>query len=457
MKRFKANSSQPVVFVSLMLTISWLVAGCSGSSTADTPVGQTPVDATTAEANDTEATSINGDGTSTDSLDAIEAQSNGDNGDAEIASEEEADEVSNPVVVDPLIQNRIPVTFEITVPFYLSNELRVDLMWGETQLTAMWVGGQFWSVTGEFPTNTEHPLEITFYDNNGAVELARYNQSYRVGSNASEIVQIPAEQFDANLFDSDGDGVNNLDELNSGTDPFTDEDSLLEIVDAFAISNFSGQYSRISVSRYFESFVQQGRPYIDTYEIEPFLNATLFGQFNINIDIDGNGTLNVNSEVTASRFIPLLSATRANLGNAITWMGELQTSDSDFVHIENVTNTVSEIDDNFRSFVQEVTGRNSGPFRFTWESSANLTGRLIEGSSLCEPVAGTFTETRQSNLGGSTTAVTTVSKEIDDLYWRVVTTTDESETIEYFARELRILHDPTDEESALFICDFVDI
>ena len=165
----------------------------------------------------------------------------------------------------------------------------------------------------------------------------------------------------------------------------------------------------------------------------------------------------MNSEVTASRFIPLLSATRANLGNAITWMGELQTSDSDFVHIENVTNTVSEIDDNFRSFVQEITGRNSGPFRFTWESSANLTGRLIEGSSLCEPVAGTFTETRQNNLGGSTTAVTTVSKEIDDLYWRVVTASNESETIEYFARELRILHDPDDEESALFLCDFVDI
>jgi len=223
------------------------------------------------------------------------------------------------------------------------------------------VGGQFWSITGEFPTETEQLLTITFYDKNGAVELARYSQEYRVGSNVSETVRIPADQFDANQFDSDGGGVNNLVELNVGTDPFVDEDSQLEVIDSFALNNAGGQYSRISVSQTIESLVLHDRPYIDSYETDccvVFENGysvkTLFGIFRINTD----------------------------------------------------------------------------------------------------------SETRQSNYESpdlsTTTVVTTVSKEIDDPYWRVVTVKSDSDTTEYFARDLHILHDRDDEESDYFTCDFVD-
>jgi len=375
--------------------------------------------------------------------------------------------VASAVAEDPLPQNMIPVTFEITVPFYLSNELRVELVWGEINLTAMWVSGQIWTATGEFPTETEHLLTITFYDKNGAVELARYQQKYRVGSNASESVRIAAEQFDASQFDSDADGVNNLVELNAGTNPFADEDSLLEIADSFALNNFGSQYSRISVSQNFESLIHQDRPYVDTYETDGrvyvatgYYYKTLFGKFRINIDVDGNGTLEVNSDEPPRRFLPMLSATRINSGSSISWTGEYVTSDSDYFFRENITNTVSVVGENLRSFVQDITGRNAGTYQFSWESNANLTGKRIEGSSLCKPVAGTFTETRQNNYDNSdlstTIVVTTASKELDDPYWRVVSVHNDSETTEYFARDLEILRDSDDEDSAFFRCDFVD-
>ena len=348
------------------------------------------------------------------------------------------------------------VTFEITVPFYLSNELSVELIWGEIRLTSMWVGGQFWSATGEFPTETEHPLTITFYDNNGAVELAKYSQEFRAGSNATESVQILAEQFDATQFDSDGDGVSNLSELNAGTDPLVDEDSVLEIFDAFAISDSRSQYSRISVAEIIESRLRQDRPYIDVFEASSDFTRTLFGNFNISIDTDGNGTLDVNGNRAPGRFIPRLSATRTNLESSISWSGVLTTSDSEYVHREIVTNTVSIVDEKLRSFVEEVTGSNFGAYQFSWEKSANLIGRIIEGSSLCKPVAGTFMVTRRSNYLDGSVVVTTVSKEIDDRYWKVVRVTNDVATREYFARELKILNRPDFPESAFFICDFVD-
>jgi len=465
MKLRKPFSIQFIHVTTLMLVVFWLVSGCSGSGNSVANGEQPPISSTTPEANNSDDNGI-----SNENIDAAEAEPDTEITSTEMTLEDEANEAgnSNPVVVDPMIQNRIPVTFEINVPFYISDELRVELIWGEINLTAMWVGGQFWSAAGEFPTETEHLLTITFYDKNGAVELARYSQEYRVGSNASESVQITAEQFDANQFDDDSDRVNNLAELNAGTDPFVDEDSLLEISDAFALNNSGSQYSRISASQHFESFVQQDRPYVDTYETEGrvgdengYYYKTLYGKFNINIDVDGNGTLEVNTDEPRRYLFPTLSAIRTNSGSSISWAGEYRIYDGDYNYSENIINTVSVVDDNLRNFVQEVTGSNNGTFRFSWKTSANLTGRLIEGSSRCEPVSGTFIETRQSSSSypPNLIVVTTVTKEIDDPYWRIVEELDGLKTNEYFARNLEILRDYRDyddEESAFFTCDFVD-
>jgi len=148
-------------------------------------------------------------------------------------------------VADPMTQNTVAVTFDINVPFYLSNELKVDLVWGETTLTAKWVAGQIWEAVEDFPSDTVNPLTVTFYDGNGAVELAVYNQDYRVGSNAAETVLITAEQFDDSQFDSDGDGVSNLDELNGGTDPFVNNDSFLRIVEDYSLKDGRGHHLKL--------------------------------------------------------------------------------------------------------------------------------------------------------------------------------------------------------------------
>jgi type 1 glutamine amidotransferase len=130
---------------------------------------------------------------------------------------------NNPVGVDDNpgddTVNTTTVEFNITVPAFMSDALQVRVEWGNKDFTAMWVGDELWSAGDEFPTNSEHLLVVTFYDDNGAIALASVEQNFKTGNNDLEIVTIAAEQFDATRFDSDGDGLTNFDELIAGTNP----------------------------------------------------------------------------------------------------------------------------------------------------------------------------------------------------------------------------------------------
>jgi len=84
----------------------------------------------------------------------------------------------NIVIADPLSEPSQPsaltstqVTFDITVPAYVSDSLQVRLLWGEKDITAAWVVDETWTISDEFPLNTENPLTVTFSDNNGAISL----------------------------------------------------------------------------------------------------------------------------------------------------------------------------------------------------------------------------------------------------------------------------------------------
>ena len=440
----------------LMLATVWALSGCSGSGEPlSSDIQQTTIEPAIPVDSDSNL--------STQEPIVAEADTT-----IEVTSDESSNELAlsdsgSPIVIDPLTQNRIFVSFEITVPAYQSNELRLEVVWGDMNITAAWVGDEFWTVSSELPSETEELLTITFFDNDGAIELASFSQQFRTGSNAMEALQISADQFDTEQFDDDGDGVSNLDELVAGNDPSLDEDSLLEIRDFFRITAHS-------VTVNLESLLSEERPISVTNQEQVSFNVTV--DTDIQIDIDGNGTLTRNRNFSCE--IDRLSGIRTNMGDAISWEANRIQNDCDFTLDVDLVNTVTIVDESTRTFEQELVGRRFGSFTNDWEDSTRLTARLVDGTSMCEAVSGTHSSRFTARNSGNTTTTIFVSKEIDDPYWRVerernrlefssgIVESTLLENTEFFVRELSFgeslnFGDPNPENPELFICDFVDI
>jgi len=198
----------------LVLTSSLLVAGCSSSS--DSPTLSEDVNAVS----------------QIDSI-ATTAQPEADPISNEVSDEvivnanDPTEETSEPVTP---ASNSTQVDFGITVPAFQSDALQVRLIWGDTDVMAGWVGDELWTTSLELPTDTENTLSVTFSDSNGDITLASFEEAYRTGSNAAEMFNIAAEQFNSEQWDADNDGISNLDELIAGSNPNGDE--ALEVVQA---------------------------------------------------------------------------------------------------------------------------------------------------------------------------------------------------------------------------------
>ncbi len=184
---------KPVQLALVMVFTLPLLAGCSsGSSTA-------PTDTAPQDQSSGEPPSTVDDGTTTNPTD--------------------------PTTGD--VQSFTSVNFDITVPAYSSNALQVQILWGDVELNASWVGDEQWSASTQLRANTSHQLLITFSDENGEIPLASHEQTLSTGSNDALVVTVSANQFDSARWDSDNDGDSNLDELLTGNNPLDSPKVLL--------------------------------------------------------------------------------------------------------------------------------------------------------------------------------------------------------------------------------------
>jgi len=361
-----------------------------------------------------------------------------------------ADEVVTP---DPLIQNITRVDFDITVPAYQSNALRVRVTWGDDQANADWVGDELWSLSLDLPSNTEHLLSIVFSDDNGDIELGSFEQSYRTGFNDAEVFQLTADQFDTDRWDLDQDGVSNLDELIGGTDPQVGNEGLLPIVD-------NQNMSLLFIANYFEEPLPSERPYMDT-QLESFSEDAPTTTTSADVDSNGNGSISIST--VPIRFGNDRRGERMVLENSVQWSGTWQYSNDFFLN--QMFNSEVTVDGDTRRLVEQGNGSWVGTHTHTWATTVDVTGVVVEGTTYCKVASGTITESYTSNVNGVRTETLTITRESVNDFWRVAKVDEydgEVVTSEYFARELRMHQVRFDYQTPVsqndyFFCEFTDL
>lgn len=360
------------------------------------------------------------------------------------------------------------VTFNIAVPAYQSDRLKVDLVYDDINLIAQWMGDEYWTASGTFLVGTEDDLVVTFYDWNGAITLARHVRAFEIETNADPDVNIAAADFVTTQFDDDGDGESNFAELAAGTDPLNDESQLLDVIDnySFPATQVSTSRNFLSLTQFLENKLDDQRPNISSttdftpsvYEDEaedPYFGTTI--TTDINIDAQGNGT--VSHSVEERYLYDRDTGTRIRSENEVSWVGEHQWYDGDYSRRRSFTNEVGFVVEGVYTFAHTHDERYVGTYTDEWESSSSITAELIEGTSLCKPLFGEISRTNRTNRNSfpTETNVHSVSKGADDPYWTVIEIDPEGTIVQFLAREISILERATNEPTDLtFKCDLVD-
>ena len=339
----------------------------------------------------------------------------------------------NPSVPDPMASDVTSVTFEITVPAHVSDELQVRIRWGETTLSADWIGDESWSATADLPTDEERLLVVDFVDRDGALPLATFERDFRTGTNAGETYTIGPGNFDDDRWDADMDGFTNLEEVRAGTDPLAG-DTIPAPIDVRPTDEGLTPLGVIErVSAFYEGPLPKVRPYAQSVELrpdDPEDYASSRRTVLTEIDVDASGTGSYSSFVETRNAgdedvrRTTLEASRT-AGDEVEWSGTYAWSVSSAGLSEAIAFTVR------TSVVGErVSQRGTIAWepRF-WERSSGadiefeLLGERIEGSALCAPVTGRVVVVEgpgPSSSDPSRTLVrTTISREPGDPGWQV--------------------------------------
>ena len=195
-----------------LLCVTLVIAGCSGSSSSNpqSPTGESTV--VVNDQNDNQSLDQGNTGTNIESNDETVAANETDSG--AFNTNGMGSQTDNATV-----SGFTRIRFDITVPVYSSNALQVSVVSNDKNLMAAWVTDESWTVSDEFSSNTEHAVIITFSDDNGAVVLGQVETQFVTGSDASQLITVNADQFNTAQWDNDGDGVSNLRELTTGSNP----------------------------------------------------------------------------------------------------------------------------------------------------------------------------------------------------------------------------------------------
>ena len=437
--------------VALTLFVISTLNGCSssgGAGATDDPSTDAP------SVIETTADETNSAGTETGASDlTIQVPATSNTG--SVADPEAEDPQSSSVVPAPLLPATVQVDFDITVPAYMSNELLIQLDWGSINKTASWIRDESWFISENFPVNTENLLVVTFADRNGELELGTYEQLLATTSGTGDSYLIQADQFDTDRWDSDGDGISNLNEVLAGNDPLIDESQSLEIRDGF--DPFGSESEWVSnlrtYSGIYEANIPDERPYFEDVSVltpVEFDGEALNDSASSTIDIDanGNGTL-VKSDLTresVSYFVRVdQTATRTNTGNSIQWSGT-----HSFFNVEIGCGIERQLQSETRR-INDSTMSQDGSQNHTSTcdgDSSNigytLTGVVVDDSSLCEATTGTIT-TASTPMSAFSSVV--YYKEPDDIYWTVNRLNNEGQLVEEYLVPIDIM----------FYCDFVDL
>lgn len=351
-------------------------------------------------------------------------------------------------------EDSVRVDFDIEVPAYVSEELQVRLVWGDKDIAAGWDGDESWSASADFPADTSNPLVVTFHDRNGDITLGSFEENFRTGSDALQSFQITFDQFDTESWDSDSDGVSNINELINGTDPLLDTTTQLEVRESYHDETILEAVGALTyISGYYEAILSKQRPYSEQSEFDqPFVRVPFTpGEYQtVSIDIDEQGTGSYSdmsgNEDFQNVHVENNVATRTNTDNSIIWKGTDEFSDSSAGLVTNTdfTTETQLLDTQERRQTGVIDRTRSGyGADGSVRISYTITGSVIDESSTCEVTAGTITYDR----GIDSVGISTISKNTEDQFWTVKVTGNGATADQYLIQNLG-----TD-----FYCDFGDL